>query len=148
MKLKGVILVAVFSLIAAVTLSQFSVVSAATSSAVTSPVTYFTYLLRGRITYRLFNSLLQIPASGVTVIAKNGNSGATFSTKTNLNGNYALAVSQASASAHYGVKPNDGKNTQWSPAYYMLTVSSDISNLNFVGIGATSSTTTNVKFSR
>lgn len=142
MKIKALIFLSVFSILAILSLSQFSVVSAQTKPVATSPITYFTYLLRGRITYRLLDSVSQIPASGVTVVAKNSKSGKIFYTKTNLNGDYTLTVNQASVSAQYLIRPNDGRKTQWIPAQYKLMVSKDINNLNFVGTPASPSAKT------
>lgn len=136
MKLKGFILVAFFSIIAALSLSQFNVVSAQVQSAATSPITYFTYVLRGRITYRVLNWMF--PATNMTVVAKNLQ-GETFSTKTDYTGFYTLSVKQTDTSVHYIIKPSDGQKTAWSPVQYKKMVSRDINGLNFVGTPASAS---------
>ena len=129
MKLKGFILLAIFLSLAALSLSQSSIISAQTQSGVTSPVTYFTYVLRGRITYRVLNWM--VPAANMSVVAKN-HSGEAFYAKTDYNGFYSLSVRQASASAGYVIQPVDGRKI-WKPAHYMKVVSKDLNGLNFVG---------------
>lgn len=136
MKMKKLIL-AIF-LASAVTLlgSQLNMVLAQTAggtSPLTSPITYYTYTLSGRIGYRLLTGL--IPASFIDVGAKNLQSGEIFVTHTDGNGFYSLTVKQTSPSATYVGRPEDGKNTTWSPKQFRGDVSSDIGNLNFVGTG-------------
>lgn len=138
MKLKGFILVAIFSILTALSLSQFSVVSAQTQSAATSPITYFTYVLRGRVTFRVLNWVF--PATNMSVVAKN-HSGEAFYAKTDYSGFYSLSVRQASASAGYMIQPVDGRKI-WHPQYYKKMVSKDLNGLNFVGNLASSSAKT------
>lgn len=135
MKLKGFILVAIFSVLAALSLSQSNIVSAQTQSGVTSPVTYFSYVLRGRITYRVLNWIF--PATNMSVVAKN-HSGEAFYAKTDYNGFYSLTVRQASASAGYMIAPVDGRKI-WKPSHYRKMVSGDLNGLNFVGYLSTAS---------
>lgn len=129
MKLKGFILVAIFSILAALSLSQSNIVSAQTQSGVTSPVTYFSYVLRGRISYRVLNWMF--PASNMTVVARSHTDGS-FYAQTDYNGFYSLSVKQASASAGYMIAPVDNRKI-WHPQYYKKMVSSDLNGLNFVG---------------
>lgn len=143
MKLKALILVVFFSVLAALSLSQSNIVSAQTESGVTSPVTYFTYVLRGKVHFRLLNYTHFIRGTNVTIEAKNIQSGQTFSAKTDASGAYTLVVKQASSSAHYVIKPNfNGEVIRWFPAQHVLPVSKDINNINFGGKLSTSSAKT------
>ena len=143
MKIKSLIL-AIF-LACGVTLlgSQLNMVLVQTASAIsplTSPITYYTYTLSGRIGYRLLTGL--IPAANINVGAKNLQSGQLFITQTDSNGYYSLnVVNQASPSATYVLRPDDGKNTTWNPTQYKGVVSSNIGNLNFVGTGRSAPST-------
>lgn len=136
MKIKGLIFLASFLFMAALSLSQFAIVSAQTGPA-TAPVSYFTYYLRGKISYRL--SAFLFPATNVNVLAKNQIGGTTFSAKTDRNGFYTLVIRQTPYAAIYVIKPDDGRTTRWTPAQYNLLVSRDINGLNFIGDQASAS---------
>jgi len=136
MKLKGLIFLAIFAVLAALSLSQSKEVSAEVrgpASPITKPITYFTYYLRGKISYRLFK--YPIPAIGINVTAQNLSSGGTFSAKTDIKGAYTLEVKQASSSALYVIKPASvgAEGIRWIPDQYKQVISRDINNLDFVG---------------
>ena len=133
MKIINLIFLIVFLSVASLTLSQTRV-SAQTGSGIspiTSPITYYTYYLKGKITYRLLGQ--RIPAVAVYVSARNLNSGQTFNAKTDFNGLYTLAVTQVNPSANYIIKPEDKPNITWKPLQYKRLISKDFDHLNFVG---------------
>lgn len=133
MKIKVLILTAILSVVAALSLSQSNLVSAqnSTASPVTSPVTYYTYHLTGRIVYRLLNHV--VPAPQARVVAKNMNSNEIFVAKPDVAGFYNLEVKQSSPSTVYQIKAVDQLGTTWHPALYNKIISSDVNRLNFVG---------------
>ncbi|MBI2020708.1 hypothetical protein HYS94_04825 [Candidatus Daviesbacteria bacterium] len=140
MKIKGLILVTFFAIVAALSLSQTNIVSAQSglaTSPVTSPVTYYTYHLTGRITYRLLNKIF--PAVNAKVVAKNLNTNRTYVTQPNIYGYYDLRVIQAAPAVPYQLKAQDNLGTNWQPAEVTLIISSDKDHLNFVGTPATAS---------
>jgi len=104
MKIKAYFSIAVFSLFAVLAISQITKVNAQNSaSPITGPVTSFTSTIRGHITYRFLkqfpkiNSVYVIPARNVAIkaeISKDpfGPTIGQISTKTDMNGNYALEV--------------------------------------------------------
>lgn len=138
MKIKSLILAIFLSLGVTLLGSQLNMALAQTNAAVsplTSPISYYTYTLSGRIGYRLLTGL--IPASNINVGAKNLQSGQIFVTKTDTNGYYSLnVVNQATPSATYVLRAEDGKNTTWTPNQYRGVISSNMGNLNFVGTGS------------
>ena len=130
-----------FLLMTVLTLSQFGMVAtlaqAATAPVTTpviTPVSYFTYYIRGKITYR-FLRVFPRPASNIVVIAKNLSNNDSFAAKTGTNGTYTLEVRQASASALYTIKPKTfgAKNIKWNPREYKKSISKDLRNIDFVG---------------
>lgn len=144
MKLKSLLLVAIFSVLAALTLSQSKVVSAQVSPIPvdTAPVTYFTYHLKGRVVYRLLDGIR--PAANVVISARNVNSNRLFYAQTSAYGYYYLTVRQTTPSASYVIAPvkSLADTVVWTPAEYDKVVSSDLRDLNFVGIPISSGSAT------
>lgn len=126
-----IILASVMALVLVAVLSaQIGVVKAQTvvSSAITSPITYFT--LSGNVTYKLSKFLI-IPANGVTITAKNSQTNQETSAKSDRLGRYSLKV----AAGAYIVSAKDSKNTIFSPANKIVQViNSSISGINFQGL--------------
>ncbi len=146
MKIRNIILAIFVTVLAVFFYSQVTVALAQTGgqlSPLTSPITYYTYTLSGRIGYRLLNGL--IPAAGVRVQATNFyHPKVYFVTQTNTNGYYSLKVTQASSSAVYTVLPNDGSNTSWTPSQIKTVVSDNLNGLSFIGTQSSSSAQTSL----
>ena len=144
MNLKIITFLVNFLLLAVIALSQTGMVATtvlAVTSPVTAPVSYFTYYIRGKLTYRLLN-ILPIPARGITVTAKNLSSNDIFTAKTGINGAYTLEVKQASASALYSVRPATpgAEQIKWIPEEIRKVISKDVTGFDFVGTSITSKT--------
>lgn len=133
MKLKlalSTFILIVFGLILA---AQFNLVSAQNASSaltgpITRPVTYFTYKISGKVTYRFL--LLLKPAQNVSVEAVGIKSNEKYVVKTDLNGNYTLYVKQG----EYIIRAFDTKGTFFMPYAQYVNAVKDTLNINFEGI--------------
>lgn len=130
MKLKLALITIFLSIFGLTMLNQLSIVNAqeTSSSPITSPITYFTYRISGKVTYRFL--LLLKPAQNVSIGAVNIKSNEKYAAKTDLNGNYALYVNQGG----YIIRAFDAKGTFFMPYATYVNAIKDIYNINFFGI--------------
>lgn len=133
MKLKlalSTFILIVFGLILA---AEFNLVNAQNSffpstGPITRPITYFTYKISGKVTYRFFYRIK--PAQDVLVEANKIYTNEVYITKTDANGNYAFSVKKG----EYIIKASDQKRTVFYPRAQYVNSIKDIFNVNFVGI--------------
>lgn len=138
MKSRLALITVFLSLFGLVLASQINMVNAQTvtplTSPITNPVTYFTYRISGKVTYteitrRFFKSLK--PAHNVIITAMDVKTRKTYTTKTDINGNYALNVNNGT----YLIVPQDNnRRTVFTPSYRYINVTKNITNLDFTGI--------------
>ncbi|MDO8657742.1 MAG: hypothetical protein Q7K55_03310 [Candidatus Levybacteria bacterium] len=133
MKLKLALITVFLSIFGLIMLNQIGMVNAQNASSaltgpITRPVTYFTYKISGKATYRFLLSIN--PAKNVLIEAKNIKSNEKYTVNTDLNGNYTLYVKNG----QYLVKASDTKKTVFMPNYQYVNAVKDTLNINFQGI--------------
>lgn len=104
------------------------------TSPVTGPVTFAGFTLQGKVTYKIlkrwWNSAKRIvPASNVTVVAKNRETGEKSETQTDTNGKYIFVL----PSDKYRVSVDKDEDGWFLPSYRNVNLKKDTKNVDFQG---------------
>lgn len=134
MKFRLALITIILSAFGLILTSQINMANAQVGTPLTSPITYFTYRITGKVNYNeIYRGFFRSskPAQNVTITAVDVKSNKTYSTtKTDINGNYVLDVKNR----QYLIIPSDSKRTLFTPSYAYINVTKNIANLNFTGI--------------
>ena len=137
MKIKTLLPAIIFSAITVITLSQVVRINAQSTetkpitSPVTSPITSPTYIVVGKVQYRLLNFLGKVirilPAKNITVKVIDKVTNETKAVKTNAQGHYSITLEKGA----YKIHAIDTNNTLFMPNNLTIKVLSNINGLNF-----------------
>lgn len=131
MKLKFIFSIVIVSLLGLAFLSQFNLASAQEGNVnpATAPITYFKFILSGKVTYKGFFLSWVKPANNVAITVVNSKTRQSFSTKTNAKGIYAISID----AGVYKVTPSDTIGTKFAPNFRVVNLDRDLMGINFLG---------------
>jgi hypothetical protein len=111
-----------------------SPITSPVTSPITGPITFSGFKLQGKVTYKVirrwFNSMKKlVPASNVTVVAKDRDTGAKTETKTDGDGNYIFTL----PSDKYRVSVQSDNHGWFVPFYHNVNLNKDRDGIDFTG---------------